>query len=167
MPFEDDPEEEFEWEEDSEEESADIADAAEGEELQQLIDETEELSETGELRKAVRMWRKSMDRFSDDPVAYFHLGRACFRLLTEEMVHEDLWQANADSVGLLEEALSALEEAVSMDPAHKDAWNLIGALHSLRDNHAQAAEAWEKSLKIDPKQKQVREDLASARENLE
>lgn len=136
------------------------------EELQAIADRAEEMAESGDLRRPVKLWRKNMDRFADEPLAYFHYGQACFRLLSEEMIHEELWETNADIVGFYEEALSALEEAVSMEPEHHPTWNIIGALYALRGNRHLAIDAWEKSLAINPSQPQVREDLATMKENL-
>jgi hypothetical protein len=57
------------WEEgdDEEEESGDGND----EELDALIEETTEYVETGEARKAIRLWKRSMDRFADEPPRLF------------------------------------------------------------------------------------------------
>jgi len=146
----------FEWEEDGDEEPAD---ANEAEELQAIIDRAEEFAEVDEFRRAVRLWRQNIDRFADEPLAYYHYGQACFRLLSDDLIHEEMWENNADAVGIYEEALSALEEAVSMDKDHAPSWNMIGALYALRGNNQLAIEAWEKSLAIDPTQDQVRRDL--------
>lgn len=167
------PEDELpdEWEGDADdaedEEEEESADEEDGEsELTPIIEQANELIEDSEFRKAVRLWRRSMDRFADEPEAWYHFGRACFRLLADDITHEAMWENDADNLGIHEEALSALEEAVSMDEEHADAWNLIGSLHALRRNYRSAAEAWERSLEIRPNQRQVKRDLADAKAEL-
>jgi tetratricopeptide (TPR) repeat protein len=130
--------------------------------LVQLIEETEELAEAGELKKALRLWRKSIDRFSDEPVAYFHMALGCFRLLSEEMTTGGVWDSTAEMAALHEEALSHCDECLEMDDEFIPALNLMGALHVLRDDHKEAVKAWKRSLAIDEDQPDVKQDLEEA-----
>ena len=153
----------FEWEEDDDDEEASDADPAA--ELQELVDRADEMAETGGHRRAVRLWRKNIDRFADEPQAYFHYAQACFRLLSDDLIHDEMWESNADDVGVYEEALAALEEALTMDKEHVDSLNMIGALYVLRSNKELAIDSWERSLKANPNQPQVRTDLKGLKGN--
>lgn len=154
-PF-DEEEDDVLWEDD--EPGNGVADEEENE-LDDFIAEVEELTETGQLRKAVRLWRRSIDRFSDEPEAYFHYGLTCFRRLEEEAAVQEIWHAEPELVGLYEEASGALEEAVNLEDDNHEAWNVLGALYALRENHQEARKAWQRSLEIDPHQPQVKQDL--------
>lgn len=150
----DDDEEEGEWEE-------------EDDDLANVIELADDLADSGESRRALKLWRKTIERFPEEHEAWFHLGRACFRVLEEETEHHEIWIDDAELMGLYEEAVGALDEAVTIEEKHFDSWNLLGALYALRGNWRSAIECWEKSLKIKPGQEEVEEDLENARENLD
>ncbi len=155
-----DDDEDLLWEEEDEEQAEVEEDSNE---LDELIAEVDELSDTGQFRKAVRQWRRSIDRFSDEPRAYHHYGLTCFRLLEEEAAYQPNWDTEPSLVGLYEEASGALEEAVNLEEDNFEAWNILGALYALRENYREAIGAWERSLAIEPNQEQVREDLETVR----
>lgn len=134
------------------------------EDLEDVIAQGEELSDFGEHRKALRLWRRHIDRFSDEVDAQFSYGQAAFRVLEEQIVTERWWNSDAELVTFYEESLGALEEAVSIDEEHAPSWNLMGALFALRQNHDSAISCWEKSLEINPDQPEVKSDLKEARE---
>ncbi len=150
------------WEEEEQTEEEEDAD----DELDNLIAEVDELADTGQLRRAVRIWRRSIDRFSDEPRAYHHYGLTCFRLLEFETSYQPNWDTEPSLVGLYEEAAGALEEAVGLEEENYEAWNILGALYALRENYREAVQAWERSLSTEPDQPQVVEDLESVRHKL-
>jgi tetratricopeptide (TPR) repeat protein len=161
MPTFDDDEEY--WDEDpledeDEEEEDDVEDHT------AIVEQADELADVGEFRKAIRLWRRSIERFSDEPEAQFAYGRTVFRLLEEEIVTEKWWVSDAELVSLYEECLAALEEAVSIDDQFLPSWNLMGTLFALRQNYESAISCWQKSLEIDDDQPQVRIDLEEAQE---
>jgi tetratricopeptide (TPR) repeat protein len=132
-------------------------------ELQELIDEAEDLAEQGELKKSLRLWRRNMDRYSDEPIAYYHLALATFRLLNEELMTSGAWDSTAELAVLHEEAITALDECLAMNKKFVAAWNLLGALHMMREEYKDAVKAWEASLELDEDQDEVRSDLEEAR----
>ncbi len=154
--FADDDEDEGDWEDEDEDDD-----------LNAIIELSDELAESGELRRSMRLWRKNIERFPEDPTAWFQLGRACFRVLEEESEHHDIWADDAELLGFYEEAAGALDEAVTIDEDHYESWNILGALYAIHGNWRSAIECWEKSLKILPGQKDATEDLKHARENLD
>lgn len=165
--FEDD-DAEFSLDEDDDDGDEEEGDEEAGgdEELDSLIERTDELAQEGEYRKAVKLWRQNMDRFSEFPRAYYHHALACFRYLEAEISIHSMWESDAKLIGLHEEAATALEESVELDDEQIDAWNLLGALHALREDHRSAAICWERSLELSPNQKQVKSDLAAAKAKL-
>ena len=166
-----DEEEEELWdeepEEDEEEDDEEEEEEEGGTDLDEVVAEGEDLAERGELRKALRLWRKNIDRFADEPVAFYQLALAIFRVLEEAVATHEIWQSDSDLVGLYEEALSNVEESLAMDEEHVDSWNLLGALQALRENHKEAAAAWERSLELQPNQRQVKADLKRVKQNLD
>ncbi|MCC6547982.1 tetratricopeptide repeat protein [Candidatus Sumerlaeota bacterium] len=163
-------EEDDSWTDNSDEiddEEDDGEDEEEGAEIEALIAQSEEMAERGEQRKALRLWRKNIDRFADEPVAFYQMALAIFRLIEEASATEEMWEADADLVGMYEEAIGILEEALTMDDEHVDSWNLLGALLELRENHEEAIVAWERSLELNPDQKVVREDLKRVKKIVE
>ncbi|MCC5877061.1 MAG: tetratricopeptide repeat protein [Candidatus Sumerlaeia bacterium] len=166
MPAYEDDEEDY-WDRDPMEDGDDEDEVEEGggpEELEELIQQADELAELGEPRKALRLWRRQIERFIDDPNAQYAYAQAAFRLLEEEIVTEKWWVSDVELVSLFEESLSALEEAVTIDETHFNSWNLMGALYALRHNFESAIPCWEKSLEINPDQIDVKNDLEEARE---
>lgn len=165
MPAYEDDEEDY-WDRDPMEDDEDEEEEADDgpEELEELIQQADELAELGEPRKALRLWRRQIERFIDDPNAQFAYAQAAFRLLEEEIVSEKWWVSDVELVAFFEESLSALEEAVSIDEGHFQSWNLMGALYALRHNYESAIPCWEKSLDINPDQIHVKNDLEEARE---
>lgn len=162
-PYEDD--EEDYWDRDPMED--DEEDEEEGEELEELPDvvlAADELAELGEPRKALKLWRREIERFVDEPDAQFAYARTAFRLLEEEIVTEKWWVSDVELVALYEESLAALEEAVNIDEGHYQSWNLMGALYALRRNYESAIPCWEKSLELNPDQPEVKSDLEEARD---
>jgi tetratricopeptide (TPR) repeat protein len=166
--FDDDAEEYWDHDFSSDEDEADDEGESEGgDDLEALLARAEELSESGENRAALRLWRRSIDRFADEAEAHFQYALTAFRELEELSGGSEIsWGAEPELVGLYEEALSELEEAVAIDDSHHPAWNLMGALYALRGNHESAVTCWEKSLEILPNQPKVREDLEASRDQL-
>ncbi|MBI1289860.1 hypothetical protein GC173_01265 [bacterium] len=176
---EDDEQQEEHWEEDgfesdaeeddedeSEEEAEETSSDEVLEEIAALVEESEELCDRGEFRKAVRLWRRVIDRFADEPVVYFYKAHATFRLLCEEVLSGGAWDSSAEAAVLHEEVLATLDEALAMDSEYIEALNLLGAAHMLRDDHREAVKAWEASLKLDEDQPDVEADLEEARKYL-
>lgn len=149
--------------EESEEEAEETTTDEVLEEIAALVEESEEFCDRGEFRKAVRLWRKHIDRFSDEPVVYFYLAHATFRLLCEEVLSGGEWDSSAEATVLHEEILATLDEALAMDDEYVEALNLLGAAHMLRGEHAEAVKAWEASLALDEDQPDVETDLEEAR----
>lgn len=150
----------------SEDDEAGGEDEEGDDDLEALIELGEELAESGELRRALRLWRKAVDRFPEEQEVWFRLGQACFRVIEDESSHHDIWEDDAELQGLHEEALTALDESITIDDRHHHSWNLLGALYMLRKNPQSAVECWEKSLQIKSGQKQVKQDLEEARAEL-
>jgi tetratricopeptide (TPR) repeat protein len=156
-------------EEDEESEAEEAEDFTSDEVLQEianLVEESEELCDRGEFRKAVRLWRRVIDRFADEPIVFFYKAQATFRLLCEEVLSGGAWDSSAEASVLHEEVLSTLDEALVMDSEYIEALNLLGAAHMLRGDHGEAVKAWETSLKLDEDQPDVEVDLEEARKYL-
>jgi len=171
MPPMDDEQEEGEalWEEDFEEDEGDEDEEEEegDEELALLVEQADELIETGEARKAVALWRRSIDRYSDEPSAYFHYARACFRLIEEELGDIEELADDSELLPIYSRGLSAVEEATAAEEENADWWTLLGQFYALRGKWKPAAESFNQSIELKPRQPAVKELLAKARERMD
>lgn len=158
MPRFEDDDEEMLWEDDADDDEEEDVDEGD-DDLSELIEITEELVETGEAKKAIRLWRRSIDRFADEPLAFYHQGLAAQRYLEEELGGRKLTGADTDLLPFYDLAVSAFEEVVSMEPENTDALNALGHLHATRGRAKMAREAWEKSLEIKEDQDDIRAEL--------
>lgn len=176
--FVDDDDEELEAEEDQpvlgedeeEEEFDDEAPEEEDEdELESLIEEGEALIEEGEYGQALEIFREASERFSDRPIALYHLGQTALMVLSdaiEEDGDHSSWQDDDELVGLYEEALNAFDVALSVDEEFYPALNGQGALYLVVDNRAAAVECWERSLEIEPDQEDISQVLEETKGTL-
>ena len=154
--FEDDDED------DEEEEEEDDGDG----DLEALIEEAEALVGEGEYLKAIKLWKRSLDRFSDEPAAYYHLAHAIHEfILAEQSTMDGDWTQDTKLMGLSEDAISALGEATVMDPEHHDSFALVGHLHALRGEKESAIENFERSLALNPGQKKIKKALDALKED--
>lgn len=155
--YEDEEEPDFAEDEDEEEDGDDE------QELDELIEQSEELVETGQARKAIRLWTKSMDRFADEPAAFYHLGLACLRHIEDETGGEPL-DEDSELMSVYEDGLTALNEATTMEADDAAAWTALGRLLMLGSKYQEAVECFEKSLELDENQRQTKKLLKEARE---
>lgn len=157
-------EDDEEYWDDDEAESPDDDEEEIEEDLVELIDEATELVETGEARKAVRLWRRSIERFADEPEALFQFARACHQVLEDDLGDEEAVPADSELLPFLELGLSQAEEATTQDPEHAGAWALMGRFFFLGGRFSGAVEAFEKALEADAGQPEVQRLLDIARE---
>jgi tetratricopeptide (TPR) repeat protein len=162
-----DDEEEYGWED--EEESAGPDDDEEDDDevgLDTLIEVADELVETGEARQAIRLWRRSIERFSDEPEAYYHQARACYGYLLEQLGDEFLENDQEELLPIHNQAISALEEALAMEPDDAASWNLLGDLYRMKENWATALDSYKKAYKLDPDLPVIEDKIDEARDEL-
>lgn len=148
-----DDEEDYLWGDDDEEDEdeEEYEDEEEGE-LDQLIDVSGEMVETGESIAAMRLWRHSIDRFSDEPRAYVAHAEACLGYLMEQLGDEPLRRDDEELQPVFKRAVFAAEEALGIEPEEYEAWNILGELYRLQQNTELALNAWNKSLELNPDQ---------------
>lgn len=148
--FEDDESEDEEEEEDEDGDS----------DLLALIDEADTLVGEGEYLKAIKLWKRSLDRFSDEPAAYFHTAKCIHEfIVAEQGASDDDWKDNTKLFALSEDAIGYLQEAVGMDDDHEEAWLVLGQVLALRGDNEEAVVAFEKTLELNPNQKKAKKAL--------
>jgi Flp pilus assembly protein TadD len=164
-------EEDGEFEDDTsyhdEEEDREYSDENEFTDLDSVVEEGEEMIEGGEYSKAIEHFTRATEVFPESATAHFSLGVACYSQLRELMAEQEIWTDEAKCVEVYEQAISALEEALALEPDHKEALNLLGTLFQIRGNDEGAVNCWSKSLEIDGDQETVAADLAEARKRME
>lgn len=135
--------------------------------LDALIDDGNELIENGEYKEAIDHFEEVVESYPEEALSHYHLGRACYCLLREEMESQTLWEDDAELLELHERAIGCFDSALELDPDHIPSLNALGALYAVRGNHRGAVECWEKSLELDGDQEEVRNDLEEAKSNLD
>ena len=88
---------------------------------------------TGDLSAAVLAYQAAMERYPDDPVAYYNMGYIFIDYL-------------ADTTN----GLPLLEKAVELDPENTDSWFYLGTAYVLISDKEQAYYAFQKALDINP-----------------
>jgi len=158
---------EFLDDEDEDEEYADDDEGNEFADLDSVVEEGEELLEAGEYAKAIELLAGGIEAFADAPQLYYLLGLASTEALKEDMAHNELWEKDTDLVEMYEQAVSAFEEALNLEPEHLGSLNALGTLYALRGNHESAINCWEKSIEVEPDQQPVLDDIRMSRRKLD
>lgn len=127
--------------------------------LDDYIVTTEKAAGDGRLDEAVEVMREGVRRYPESPTGRYNLGVALFLLLKKDREHQELWENLADDEQLAEEAIMALEGAVTSDPSFVQAYNNLGTLYALRGRKEHALASWKKSLELNPDQPDVRADM--------
>jgi tetratricopeptide (TPR) repeat protein len=127
--------------------------------LDDYIVTTEEVAREGRLDEAVDVMREGVKRYPDSATGQYNLGVALFLRVKKDRDHLVLWENLADDDQLAEEAINALEAAVETDPSFVQALNNLATLYALRGRKQEALDAWNRSLKLDSNQPEVRADM--------
>jgi len=135
-------------------------------ELEALLHRAETLSRENQHADAIALLEKAVEDFPDQALAHYNLGVVWFARLKEDLEHLEVWEDLADEEEDFERAFGALSRSLELDDSLAPALNNLGRLSALRGWHEQAITYFERSLSIDPEQPNVRDDLASVRENL-
>ncbi len=172
--FELDEEEEFFEDDEDEDEDGDELDDDEDEgegnefaDLDSVVEEGEELIESGEYAKAIELLQGGLEVFPEEVSLHFLLGLASLESLKEDIDTSELWEDDSDMVEMYEQAVASFEEALNLDPEHVGSLNALGMLYALRGNHESAINCWEKSLEVEPDQSTVNDDIRASRKKLE
>ena len=125
----------------------------------QLKEEAYQAAEKGDLHKAVELYEKASLLCSEDADIFYYLGVAYGELALRDISREELWEDKTDEEDYFENAVKNLLKAAEMAPKNYHAWNNLGLLYKALDWDDKAAEAFERSLKIEPGQEDIMEIL--------
>lgn len=162
-----DEEVEEEGDDDLEDDDEDAGEGNEFADLDSVVEESEELIESGEFAKAIELLHGGIEVFPEEAALHFLLGLASLESLREDIDRSELWEDDTDAVEMYEQAVAAFEEALNLEPEHVGSLNALGTLYALRGNHEGAINCWEKSLEVEPDQSTVNEDIRSSRKKME
>ncbi len=123
--------------------------------IEEALEITEELTETGESIQAIRIWREIADRLSDDPQASYHHAYACFCYLTDEADDEFEFTPESEQQAILEEGISRIEEALSSDPDNTTYINLSGMFYKNSGDLQTALDLFRLSLEANEDQEEI------------
>ncbi len=135
--------------------------------LSSILEEGLSLAESGDLDEAIDVLSDAVERFPESPLSHYNLGVAQFMKLKEDLEHTEMWEDFSDEEGHYEEAVSAFEHALEIDPKFVGALNNLATLYALRNRAEDAISLWERSLEFEPDQPDVRADLDDFRAHLE
>lgn len=124
-----------------------------------LKNEAYDAAQMGDLKKAVELYEKASVLLPDDAEIYYNLGVAYGELALEDVAREELWEDKTDEEDFFENAIKNYLKATELKPDNAHAWNNLGILYKALDWDDKAAEAFERSLKIDSGQKDIMELL--------
>jgi Flp pilus assembly protein TadD len=128
-----------------------------------IKDEAYEAAQRGDLKKAVELFEEASVMLPDDAELYYNLGVAYGELALEDVAREELWEDKTDEEDFFENAIKNYLKSTELNPDNTHAWNNLGILYKALDWDDKAAEAFERSLKIDPGQKDIMELLNELR----
>ncbi|AXA35442.1 MAG: tetratricopeptide repeat protein [Candidatus Hydrogenedentota bacterium] len=134
--------------------------------VEEYLEAGEARATAEELEQAVEILREAANRWPDNPQVHYELGVCIFMLLESRLAHLDLWENLAEDEALAEEAVSAFETAIALDPQMAEAYTNLGNLLALRGRVRKAIQLWEKSLELNPDQPAVRDNLTLYRAQL-
>jgi tetratricopeptide (TPR) repeat protein len=95
-------------------------------------------------------------------VALLAIAMLCASSLAQEMTAED-WSKKGQELrmnGSLEEALSALDKAVTLDSGNADAWQYKALTLRDLERFNESLEAFQRALELDPQDDQARTEMA-------
>jgi tetratricopeptide (TPR) repeat protein len=163
---EEDEEEAKDADDDDDDDDRDSDETNEFIDVESVIEEGEELLDAGEFQEAVEHFEQGIEAFPEKPQIHYLHGVASLELLRELMVEEDDWTDVPELLELHEQALSAFDEALALNPDYTEALNRMGDVYDMVGSHEAAINCWEKSLELDPDQSEVVKDIRAARGKL-
>jgi tetratricopeptide (TPR) repeat protein len=134
--------------------------------LDDYIDVSEQVAREGRLDEAVDVLREATQRYPESPTGQYNLGVALFLRVKQDREHLELWENLADDEQFASEAIDALEAAIAADAGFVQAYNNLGRLYALKGRRQEACDTWEKSLKLNPEQPEIRADLDVYRDKI-
>lgn len=102
----------------------------------------------------------------DNPVLHYNLGVVYGMKLMEDLDVSKLWEDHTDEEKLFQTAILEYQKALELDPDYIEAYNNLGVLYELKGWKQKALEVWEKSLSLEPNQKDIKENIKSLKLNL-
>lgn len=134
--------------------------------LDDYISTSEQVAKEGRFDEAIDVMREANHRYPESPTGRYNLGVALFLRVKQDREHLELWENLADDEQLAEEAIDALERAIEADPNFVQAYNNLARLYALRGRKVEAVQTWEKSLKFNPDQPDIRADMEMYRDGI-
>lgn len=115
--------------------------------------------EDDQIKKAISFLKKAVNLDNNNPEAHYNLAVAYSRVLLSDLEIEKLWEDHTDEEELFELAINEYLQCLELDEEFTQAHNNLGTLYAMRDWDDKAIEEWEKSLRIDPDQPDIKEEL--------
>lgn len=134
---------------------------ADPENVELIIELASHYGEENRILEAVDLLNQAIDIDPENATAYYDLGVCYLKVLKSDLEVSEMWEDKADDEEFFELAIVAFQRTIEIDTEFVEAYNNLGTLYALRGWNDQAREQWEFSLRIDPAQEKVRENLAS------
>ena len=134
---------------------------SEPESVEVMIELASLYGDKNEIRKAVDLLEQALGIDPENATAHYDLGVCYLKVLKSDLEVSEIWEDKADDEEFFELAIVAFQRALEIDPELVEAYNNLGMLYALRGWNDQAKEQWERSLKINPDQPEIRHDLTS------
>lgn len=134
---------------------------ADPENVERIIELASRYGEENQIRQAVELLEQAIDIDPENATAQYNLGVCYLKILESDLEVSEMWEDKADDEEFFELAIVAFQRAIELDAEFVEAYNNLGMLYALRGWSDQAREQWEASLRIDPDQPNIQENLAS------
>lgn len=134
---------------------------ADPENVELIIELASHYGEENRIPEAVDLLNQAIDIDPENATAHYDLGVCYLKVLKSDLEVSEMWEDKADDEEFFELAIVAFQRTIEIDTEFVEAYNNLGTLYALRGWSDQAREQWDISLRIDPAQEKVRENLAS------
>ena len=120
-------------------------------------------AESREYAAALAAIRRAVELRPEDAEAHYNLGVLYGMLCMEDLKVEEFFEDHSDEEIVMARAIHHYELAVQFDPEFFHAYNNLATLHAIHGSYKLAVQALDESLRINPDQPDVKEELAELR----
>ena len=119
------------------------------------------LAEEHCYEEAARQFEKAIELTPQRADSHYNIGVLFGKFLLDDIAANEMWEDHTDEEAYFARASTAYREAFRLDPTMTAAINNLARLCDAMGMHDEARKYYEDSLKIDSKQPDVKDDLAT------
>jgi len=124
-----------------------------------LFDISNYYFDNDDYTSAIKFLNKILKIDPENEEAFLNLGIIYGKLALEDITLDEYWEDHTDEENLFENAIKNYLNCIEINPKNKTAYNNLAVIYDALDWNDKAKEMIEKSLEIDPNQKELKEML--------